>query len=113
MRHSMPNIVASIPLTDDPASDVQIVGWRVSVACRLNDASPGRLQGPTARATPTAPRRMVYPNGAAVTAKVYDWFALSERPLSGPAIVESPLTTVVIDDATFFRSPVGSLVIDL
>lgn len=98
---------------DDPASDVEIVGWRVAVGCRLHDADPGRLESRAARATPAAPRRIVYPSGKAVTATVYDWSMLDATPRTGPAIVESPLTTVVIDEATFFRSAVGSLVIDL
>ena len=97
----------------DPASDVEIVGWRVGVACRLHSPIPSRLESGAARVTPAEPRAIRYPNGQAATADVLDWSSLGTTPRPGPAIVESPLTTVVIDHAMFHRSAAGSLVIDL
>jgi N-methylhydantoinase A len=98
----------------DPGSAVEIVGWRVAVACRLRPPEPSRIRMSSARAVPAAPRRIVLPSGEARIAAVHDWSALPEgRTLLGPAIVESPFTTVVVDDACFRRSAAGSLVIDL
>jgi N-methylhydantoinase A len=98
----------------DPDSAVEIVSWRVAVACRLRAPAPRRLDFRTARTVPAGTRRMVLPNGQTHPARVHDW---ADLPLgaefTGPAIVESPFTTVVIDQARFHRSVAGSLVIDL
>lgn len=97
----------------DPASDVEIVGWRVGVACRLHSPIPARLESGSARTAPAEPRAILYPNGQSAMADVVDWSSLGTTPRAGPAIVESPLTTVVVDHAMFHRSAAGSLVIDL
>ena len=98
----------------DPGSAVEIVGWRVTVSCRLREPQPRRLDLKAARLTPAAPRRIVLPNGQDHLAAVHDWAELPpDREIAGPAIVESPFTTVVIDHARFHRTAAGSLVIDL
>lgn len=98
----------------DAESAIEIVGWRVAVACRLRDPVPGRLTLKAARAVAAPPRRIILPDGASCQADVHDWGGLVEGQVhQGPAIVESPFTTVVIDHARFFRSAAGSLVIDL
>ena len=98
----------------DEGSDIEIVNWRVGVACRLRDPLPSRLAMSAARARPAAPRSIVLPSGEACLAEVHDWTSLPyEMEFMGPAIVESPFTTVVIDKARFRRSAAGSLVIEL
>lgn len=98
----------------DPESAIEIVGWRVAVACRLRPADPSRINMKAARSVAAKPRRIVLPGGRACMAAVHDWSALPEgQPLQGPAIVESPFTTVVIDETRFMRSKSGNLVIDL
>ncbi|MDB5461352.1 MAG: 5-oxoprolinase [Caulobacteraceae bacterium] len=98
----------------DPDSAVEIVGWRVAVACRLREPDPSRLAMKAARGEPARPRRIVLPSGEACIATVHDWAALpQDQMMQGPAIVESPFTTVVVDEARFMRTASGSLVIDL
>ena len=98
----------------DPESAVVVVGWRVSVGCRLGDHSPRRLETTAHRSRPAAPRRIMLPGGESCTAEVYDWGRLEpDRTYAGPAIVEAPFTTVVVDRALFRRSRADSLVMEL
>ena len=98
----------------DTESAIEIVAWRVAVACRLRDPTPGRLTLKATRAVAAPPRRITLPDGETCQANVHDWGDLVEGLVhQGPAIVESPFTTVVVDHARFFRSAAGSLVIDL
>ncbi|MCW3834526.1 hydantoinase/oxoprolinase family protein [Sphingomonas canadensis] len=97
----------------DPASAVEIVSWRVGVACRLKNAGarrlaeiPGRLDRPA--------RAITLPNGERHDAPVHRWSDMPVQEIfSGPAVVESFFTSVVIDHAQFHRAADGSLVIDL
>ncbi|MBB5684804.1 hydantoinase/oxoprolinase family protein [Sphingobium boeckii] len=98
----------------DHGSDIEIVNWRVGVSCRLREPQPERLEMKAARDRPAAPRNIILPNGEAHEALVYDWSLLPEgMVLNGPAVVESPFTTVIIDKARFQRSAAGSLIIEL
>ncbi|MDB5457453.1 MAG: 5-oxoprolinase [Caulobacter sp.] len=98
----------------DEDSAIEIVGWRVAVACRLRDPTPGRLTLRAARSVAAPPRRIILPNGEHHNVAVHDWGDLVPGAVhQGPAIVESPFTTVVVDHARFMRSAAGSLVIDL
>lgn len=98
----------------DPATLVEIVSWRVGVACRLERAGARRLAA-TDAAPGRARRPMTLPDGRHLPeAPVHRW---SDMPYGerfhGPAVVESYFTSVAIDAATFHRAADGSLVIDL
>lgn len=98
----------------DPASAIELVGWRVAAACRLRETTPRRLAVAAGRGGSPRQRRIVLPDGSAHDAPIHDWAALKPGVAHpGPAIVESAMTTVVIDIASFFVSEVGSLVVDL
>jgi N-methylhydantoinase A len=98
----------------DPGSAVEIVSWRVAAACRIGRAAPGRLAIAKSRPHPAQPRQIVMPSGVSHLAPVYDWADLEQgRGYFGPAIVESPFTTVVIDEARFQRTVAGSLLMEL
>lgn len=98
----------------DPESDIEIVSWRVAVACRLHASEPSRLTMEAARDAQAAPRQIVLPSGESCEAAVYDWSSLPVGVRhTGPAIVESPFTTVVIDHADFQLTKSGSLEINL
>lgn len=98
----------------DPDSEIEIVGWRVSVACRLRDSEPGRLPPREVAGDTGKRRRIVLPDGSAHLAAVHEFETLPVGvQQQGPAIVESAFTTVAIDAARFHRSAAGSLVIDL
>ena len=97
----------------DSHSDVEIIHWHCRVRCRLRD-DEGQDSMPTA-ARDNHARRVVLAGHGAVEASVTEFAALAtDETLEGPAIVESPFTSVVIDPGvSFFRSAHGSLVIEL
>lgn len=97
----------------DPQSEVEIIGLAASVSCPVRTAAAPRLALPSPRA---ARRRSVtLLDGVTEPVEVHDYagLAVGER-LTGPAIVEMPLSTVVVDrNATFVRSPAGALLVEL
>lgn len=99
----------------DPESAVELVGWSVRARCLRPDRPPGRLEAPR-HIQARRPSRDVYFEGTgAVRTPVLNFDQLeTDQILDGPAIVESPFTTVVIDQASQFRrNRDGTLVIDI
>lgn len=97
----------------DPASAVEVVSWRVSVACRMESAGARRLADLGA-VRDLSRRSMVLPDGTAVEGAVHRWAGMAVNEMHmGPAIVESHFTSVAIDASRFYRSMDGSLVIEL
>lgn len=97
----------------DPHSDVEVIHWHCRVRCRLRDAT-GKDAVPVA-ARDDHSRRVVLAGHGAVEAAVTEFATLAaDRILKGPAIIESPFTSVVIDSGVSFRrSAHGCLVITL
>jgi N-methylhydantoinase A len=98
--------------TSDPDSPVMLVGWRGRVRCRYGSRSRVTV-APEAPRTFEGERRVYFASQGMVNAPVrsFEGLALGER-LLGPAIVESPVTTIVIDPGAIAeRRPFGSLVI--
>jgi N-methylhydantoinase A len=95
----------------DPGSVIEFVGWTATARCRLHAAEAGRLR-PGAGHGAGATRRIYIAGLGEVDAVVHDFEAMENgREHVGPAIVESPFTTVVADSATrFARAASGSLV---
>jgi N-methylhydantoinase A len=97
----------------DPGSEVELVGWRARVRCPVGRSQPGRLAQDAAPRVGAAVRRAYFPGAGAFDARVlsFDEFEPG-RVVAGPAIVESAMTTVVIDPgATVERTASGSLAI--
>jgi N-methylhydantoinase A len=96
----------------DARSAVEIVALRANVRCRLRERAAFRL-GATRSPTERGERRVVFPGHGALETPVRRLDALPEsREFTGPAILESPFTTVVVDpDARYCRQPSGSLVV--
>jgi N-methylhydantoinase A len=97
----------------DPDSGVEIIGWAASVACRSGSQRTPRLQLPNARAP--GRRRVTFLDGTTADTTVYDysWLEVGKR-FRGPALVEMPLTTVLIDsDSACFKREFASLLIGL
>ena len=97
---------------DDPASDIEMIAWRARVRCPLG--APEVAAAAAAPGPPKAERRTVrFTEGGAVEARILGFEALGAgEAVAGPAIVESALTTVVIDPgATARRGETASLVI--
>jgi N-methylhydantoinase A len=97
--------------TSDPGSSIDIIGWRARVSCRLRAGEIGRPRPAVKRPGQDGHRRTYFPQAGPVDTVVrsFETLATGER-LVGPAIVESPVTTVVIDPgAAAERLPSGSL----
>jgi N-methylhydantoinase A len=98
----------------DPGSDVQFVGWRATVRCRLRKKALGRLGRQKVYEARVPSSRRAYFNGRWVEKTRVELFEAMkpDHPLKGPAIVESAFTTVVIEPgAEVVRKRSGSLVI--
>lgn len=97
----------------DPGSEVELLGWRASARCQIGSDRLGRVvHGADGKAVRR--RRAVFPGAGACEVPVWDAAALPVETMQrGPAIVETPVTTVVIDPgARFSLSAHGTLVID-
>jgi N-methylhydantoinase A len=83
----------------DEQSAVEIVALRARVMCPLQSRSQGRLGGELA---PARSEREVYFSGhGRMTARVCSLGSLAlGESLAGPAIVESPLSTIVVEPGT-------------
>ncbi|HYC15131.1 MAG TPA: hydantoinase/oxoprolinase family protein [Stellaceae bacterium] len=82
----------------DADSDVEVVTWRARVTCRLPRAAKIAVVGKSERRLGAATRVATFPDLGQVDARVFHIDALNPREtVTGPAIVESSFTTVVID----------------
>ena len=97
----------------DPGSVVEFVGWTATVTCPLRRARLGRVRD-TARSEHVVGSRPVFFEGVGfVETPVMTLRSLEpEATLRGPAIIETPFTTMVVDpQATFRLAASGNLVI--
>jgi len=98
----------------DAGSGIEIVGWSVSVGCRIR-AEEGGTMAPTVASHAFEGARLAYfPGHGRVPTVVRRFEALQtgER-IAGPAIIESSFTTVVVHPgAVAQRRPSGSLSLD-
>lgn len=100
--------------SSDPNAEAMVVTWRARVECKLRAGEIGRPRAAD-RSTHRGrgEREMYFPGTGMVTAPVryFDDLAPGEM-LRGPAVIESPVTTVVIDpDAVAQRTALGSLLV--
>ena len=99
---------------EDRNSIVEFVSWWARASADTRDGQPfGRLRDASAEAIAQTTRRVYLADEGAVDAAVIPWSTLEAgASRTGPAIVESPFTTVVLDTASRFeRTASGSLVI--
>lgn len=97
----------------DLASSVEILAWRGRVSCRLHRGDPGKVLGNSAAAKPKSSRTAYWPATGESSTDVWAFDNLPPyESVSGPAIIESAVTTVVVEPgATAERNRSGSLVI--
>ncbi len=97
----------------DEASPVEFVCWTASVACPVRSAKPGRLLVTRTGHKIEGRRRAYFSDVGAVDTPVHELFALPHgETRQGPAIIETPFTTIVVDSqATYTHAPSGSLII--
>lgn len=95
----------------DERSPVEVVALRARVVCALQDRSDGRFSGALVGAD--REREVYFPGHGTVKARVRSLGALGATDtLPGPALVESPLSTVVIEPgAVAERRPGGGLIV--
>ncbi len=98
----------------DDDSAVEIVTWRAHVRCALRDRPPGRAEAAAPARRSRGQRRAYFPGLGAVDVPVLGFAELrSGEATEGPLIVESPVTTVVVDQgARVQRLPSGSLALE-
>lgn len=99
----------------DPESEVEFVGWRATARVRLQEEGElgGLRQADTGDVPVAAAREAYFADSGRVTARVELFEAMGrDDSLEGPAIIESPFTTVVIEPgAEATRKASGTLVI--
>ncbi len=82
----------------DEASAVEIVGWTARAACRLAARSDFSLADAGPPILSPAVRRAYFSGSGFVDAALHDFSRLTVgETLCGPAIVESPFTTIIVD----------------
>lgn len=96
----------------DDAAAVEIVTWRVNVRCALRDGPLPPALAPALR-QPRPNRSIYFGHLGLVEAPVFSFDTLpAGKPAIGPLVVESPVTTIVIDDdASVEKLPTGSLLV--
>ncbi|MGW4339221.1 hydantoinase/oxoprolinase family protein [Rhodococcus koreensis] len=98
----------------DQDSPIEIVSWRARVNCTLREDVP--LPAPSTQTAQAATRRTAhFSSVGTVDVAVHHFDHLSEgESVTGPAIIESNVTTVVVDPYSVARRTAsGSLVIEL
>ena len=99
----------------DRESGIEIVSWQATVRCRLRSAASGRVQAPSVAKSLAENRRCYFTGRGYVDANVFAFEEVREgQVVAGPAIIESDLTTVVVNPgAVAEKMASGSLAIDL
>jgi N-methylhydantoinase A len=99
---------------DDPDSPIEITGWIARIRCTLRDRELPRLASkPDARACGRRLARFAGPGW--VETPIYRFADLEpETPHRGPAIVESPFTTIVLQPGSRFHATrAGGILVDV
>lgn len=97
----------------DQNSAIEIVNWAAKVTCRLRENGAGRVVEAQHDELLRSTRQAYFDDYGSMEIPVYRFGAMTiNQSFNGPAIVESPFTTIVIDPpSTFLRSVNGNLVI--
>ncbi len=98
----------------DEASAIEIIGWSARASCRVHEQMIGRMK-PHPEEAGRAEMREVYFGGTGLCqAAIVPFAALTiDERRNGPAIIESPFSSVVADPGSvFWKTGDGSLVID-
>lgn len=98
----------------DEASQVELIGLRARVRCFARPHAPFLLKSVALEDGPARTRRVYFAGDGWVETPVLRWDAIpADTDFAGPALIESPFTTVVVDPpARFRRSAAGALLIE-
>lgn len=100
---------------DDPGGEIEFVNWRALVACDLRRQPLGRIVADRNGAKSSMATRRAWFAGQPCEVPVHEFGALpvSHRH-AGPAIVETPFTTIVMERHTgFWVDESGGLIVEL
>ena len=86
----------------DPDSEVEVIHWHARVRSRVRRRDLPPVQDPTAPSGHSA-RRVVFPGHGPVEAAVVEFAGLTEEASLGPAVVESPFTSVAIEPGVEYQ----------
>jgi N-methylhydantoinase A len=97
----------------DPDSPIEVIAWRAAVRCAVTTEANLKLAHIAAASRAPQWRRAFFQPSGWLDVPVLDFGEIeSNKRIDGPAIVESPFTSIVIDtEAAFIRSTGGNLVI--
>jgi N-methylhydantoinase A len=95
----------------DAGSPIEVVGWSATVSCRIRKQQGATLAQSAAQPVANPVRRAYFSGKGFLDSAVVRFEAMQPgEPVSGPAIVESSFTTVVINPGSIAeRRPSGSL----
>lgn len=97
----------------DESSDVEIIGMRATVRCDVRPHTDFRLAAPDSAGLHSATRQIYFHGNGRIETPILRLETMEmDVEHQGPAIIESPFTTIVVDPAArFLRSSAGSIVI--
>ena len=96
----------------DDAAPVELVSWRAHVRCVLREHPPGQARAGFALAREDATREVYFPDVGFTEVPVLPAASLPAGPVPGPLVIESPVTSVVVDPgAAVERLESGSLLL--
>lgn len=108
--HAMHKRINSI---DDRESEVEFVGWKALVRCALREeAQLGRPDEQHVAVPPIRKRRAWFEGEGWASVAVHLLSKLDGSLLEGPALVESPFTTIVLPAGTRFRHTDERLIVN-
>jgi N-methylhydantoinase A len=95
----------------DPASPIEVIAWRAAVRCWVSHRGAVALSHAADAHVSPHERDAYFPKTGWVRVPVYPFNQVKVRAKSvGPAIVESPFTSIVIDpDVAYHRTDAGNL----
>ncbi len=99
----------------DPDSPIEILTWNAAISCRGDSPATGELSVEHQHSRSKESRNIHLPKVGFIEATIMDFNSLEvDSILHGPAIVESPFTSIVIDEkSSFSKNSIGSLTVEL
>lgn len=111
LRQCFHSVHREVFTTIDPESPVEMLRWRARVSCRLRSGEIGRPRSKNNRRIKNGQRKAYFTDVGMVdtTVRYLETIEPGEK-LEGPTIIESPITTVVIEPgASMELTNIGSL----
>jgi N-methylhydantoinase A len=111
LRQDFHGVHQDVFAISDPESPIEVVGWRARVRCRLRESTTPTVSTAAAAYGKNSTRRAYFPDLGVIDARIMRLELMEPGArLEGPVIVESAVTTVVVDKgASLVRTASGSL----